>query len=388
MTNLETSINFQNPMIQNYLADKTNLLPLKLEPTSEVGFSNDSQDRLLNNFFPKVPQDVPFLMVEEWVVEEITLDNNGNTTGTIQSGINNIDVVLSQLVDINVEYWLYFKDGISQKAIDLGRKLFNVFDPKTNGTDIDAWIKTQLNETLTEQMFILDSCIVLEKNGGRNELNIEQRLALLRLYGQESGVQKSEIHVIGDESMTKWAQRKNVKVRQIGEYIKESQKEPAITRSVREIKKPQQADNFADTIISQITTILVPSKCGKMRDKKHKLLSLLAWPEFKIEWKTIRIKIGCTKILISIPILRVRISELIFYVYYSLPVHIDRFIFKIAETCAIRSALGAAIIGIIMSNPAAAFASFNGLFKRCLEQEIKNCVNAGLLTIKEAGEWT
>jgi hypothetical protein len=69
-------------------------------------------------------------------------------------------------------------------------------------------------------------------------------------------------------------------------------------------------------------------------------------------------------------------------------VHIDRFIFKIAETCAIRSALGAAIIGIIMSNPAAAFASFNGLFKRCLEQEIKNCVNAGLLTIKEAGEWT
>ncbi len=388
MTNLETSINFQNPIIQNYLADKANLLPLKLEPTGEVGFSNDSQDRLLNNFFPKVPQNVPFLMVEEWAVEEITLDDNGNTTGTIQSGINNIDVVLSQVVDINIEYWLYFKDGISQDAINLGRKLFNEFDPKTNGTDLEAWIKTQLNETLTEEMFILDSCIVLEKNGQRNELNIDQRLALLRLYGQEPGVQRSEIHVIGDESMTQWAQRKNVKVRQIGEYIKESQTEPAITRSVREIKKPQQADNFADDIISQITTILVPSECGEMKDKKHKLLSLLAWPEFKIEWKTIRIKIGCTKISISIPILRVRISELIFYVYYSLPVHIDRFIFKIAETCAIRSALGAAIIGIIMSNPAAAFASFNGLFKRCLEQEIKNCVNAGLLTIKEAGEWT
>lgn len=387
MTNLETSINFQNPIVQKYLAEKSNILPLKIEPTTETGFSNESQDRLLNEFFPKVTQDVPFLMVEEWAVEEITVDDLGNTTGTIQSGINNIDVVLSQAIDINVEYWLYFKDGISEDSKLLGRKLFNQFDPATNGTDLNAWIKTQLNEILTEDMFILDTCVVLEKNGDRNELNIEQRLALLKLYGQAAGEQRSEIHVIGDESMTQWAERKNVKVRQIGEYIKESQSEPAVTRSVREIKKPEQADNYADDIISQITTILVPSECGTMTDKKHKLLSLLAWPEFKIEWKTIRIKIGCTKISISIPVLRVRISELIFYVYYSLPVHIDRFIFKIAETCAIRSALGAAIIGIIMSNPAAAFASFNALFKRCLEQEIKNCVNAGLLTIKESGEW-
>ena len=385
-TNLDTSINFEDPKIQNYLFDQNNSAPLKIEPTSESGFTNEQQDRKLNTFFPKVTQDIPFLMVEEWAVEEITLDNSGNPTGSIQSGVNKIDVVLSQTVDINVEYWIFFKNGISEEAKEYGRKLLNEFDP-ASGNDIVDWIKSKLNDTLKEDMFSLETCTWLEKNGVRNEVNIEQRLALLKLYGQEPGRQRSEIHVIGDQDLTSWAERKNIKVRKIGENLKEEQAEPPISRNVREVEKPQQSDAVVNDIIDEITTILVPSECGEMRKKQHKLLTLLAWPEFKIEWKKIRIKIGCSKITISIPVLRIRISELVFYVYYSLPKHIDRFIFKIAETCAIRSALGAAIIGIIMSNPASAFASFNALFKRCLEQEIKNCVNSGLLTIKESGKW-
>ena len=387
-TNLDASVNFEDPKLQEYIYDEKETDTLKLEPVSESGFTNEPQDRRLNNFFPTYSQEIPFMVTEEWAVEEIILDSNGNQTGSIQSGINLVDVVLGQKIKVNAEYWVYFKNGVSQEAKVYGRSLLKSFDPQQHGDDLNAWIKANLNDVLKEDMFSIETCIHIDKNGSRQELNIDQRIALLTLFGEANGNARGNINVInGEGEYSQWTESKNLKIRKVGESIKTDQSAPPITRNVREVEPPQQSEDVVNDIIDEITRVLVPSQCGKMRRQQHRLLDLFEWPEFKIEWKKIRIKIGCSKITISVPVLRVRISRIVFYVHYSLPVHIDRFVFKIAETCAIRSALGAAIIGIIMSNPASAFASFNALFKRCLEQEIKNCVNSGLLTIKETGKW-
>lgn len=342
----------------------------------------------MNSFFPTSKQEVPFLIAEEWVVEEIVLDSTGRPTGRIQSGINTIDVVLAQALDINIEYWIYFKENISPNAKKYGRSLISAYKPSVHGNDLQGWIKTKLNDVLKEDMFCIEICIHINKDGERKELNIKQREALFSLYGQARGKTRGNIDVIdGEGEYEYWARSKNLNLRKVGEYLKEKQAAPPITRNVREVEEPKTADSVSDAIIDEILTTLVPSECSTMVKRKHKLLTLYSWREFKIVWKKKRIKIGCSKITVYYPVLMTRISRMVFYVYYSLPKHVDIFIFKIAETCAIRSALGAGIIGIIMSNPTVAIASFKGLFKRCLEQEVKNCVNSGLLTIRETAEW-
>ncbi len=386
--NLNTSIDFSSPKIQEYIYDSNNNSTLALEPIAESGYTHDAADRRLNSFFPTIKQDVPFLIAEEWAVEEIVKDTAGRPTGRIQSGINTIDVVLAQRLDVNIEYWVYFKENISADAKNYGRSLISTYDPGVHGDDLQAWIKTQLNDVLKEDMFTIEACIHINKDGNRQELNIKQREALFSLYGQTMGETRGNIDVIdGEGEYEHWARGKNLNLRKVGEYLKEKQAAPAITRNVREVEQPKTADSVADNIIDEILTELVPSECISMVQRRHRLLTLYSWPEFKIVWKKKRIKVGCSKIIIYYPVLMVRISRMVFYVYYSLPTHVDLFILKIAETCAIRSALGAGIIGIIMSNPAVAIAAFKGLFKRCLEQEIKSCVNSGLLTVRETGSW-
>lgn len=387
--NLNIEVNFKDPQIQQFLYDR-NQSNIKIDPATPQGFSNDLNDRRGNTFFPGYKTKIPFLVIEEWAVEEIILDDSGNQEGTIQSGLNLIEVVMGCEIEINLEYCLFLKHGISQESIDYARFLFNEFDPKRDGLDLDAWIKKYLNDSLNEDMFSIEASTLIDKLSDKLEINIDQRLALLTLFGQANTQTSGQILIVDRDGADyyRWSESKNMKIRKVDEYLKPQQGSPPINRDIREVQNPSQIQATLNSALDEITSILVPVECGRMRREEIKLLQLASWPEFKIDWVRVLIKVGCSRITISIPVLRVRISTLHFYVYFSLPVHLDRFVFKIAETCAIRSALGAGIIGIIMSNPAAAIASFNALFKRCLEQEIKNCINSGLFTLKQTGNWT
>lgn len=96
---------------------------------------------------------------------------------------------------------------------------------------------------------------------------------------------------------------------------------------------------------------------------------------------------GCSSITIVYPVLQFRISELVLFVYYFYPNDVRRTVLKIIETCAIRSALAGGVVGVVVGNPGAAISTFNALFKRCIEREVKECINPGIVTIKERGNW-
>lgn len=100
-----------------------------------------------------------------------------------------------------------------------------------------------------------------------------------------------------------------------------------------------------------------------------------------------RIRIGCSDIIISLPVIRIRNAQIVFYIYYSVPDDITQVLLKIMTVCATRAALEAAVLGVITSNPAVAIAVFNNQFKNCIQQEALKCINPGIMTLKETDEW-
>ncbi len=118
------------------------------------------------------------------------------------------------------------------------------------------------------------------------------------------------------------------------------------------------------------------------------MVSVAAWPEFKIEYWYQTIRVGCARIRIPVPTIRTRISNLIVFLYYHLPVQVDEAVFAILKACAIRSALTGAVVGIVLGNPAAAIVTFKANFTSCLKDEFFACLNPGLFLVKEAGTWS
>jgi hypothetical protein len=357
---------------------------------------------------------ISYIVKEHWQVLQGITDHDGNpvkfpinnpplpnndTYGGTPAGIIDILVNLEQKLSITPYYFLYFRTNppnpATIKAIEHGRELLGKY--KQSDGDIEQWIKTNMGPDLKEEMFILDVGLYIVKTNYATEIHPEQRLALLRLYDLEPkindparidfGSGEGTIMMGNTEGWTmrtRAKQTRSIVVKIDSEFYIENSK-PQLSREIVEV--PKADDASADTALQIILGKVVPSECGVMETRKYKLLALSLWPEFKIEWKETTIKIGCTSITFPYPVVRIRWSSIVFWVYFSMPQNLGTTILKIAETCAIRAALGGSVVGIVVCNPGAAVVAFNALFKACIENEIKTCVNPGILTLIEAGPW-
>ena len=377
----DAAVSFEDPDVKRFLHSK-NISSLTLHPSIPDDFEHNTNDWRESGEPRVVTQDITYLVEEHY-----QLSDNGNT-----AGIHRVVVALGHQIDISVKYWAIFRKGISDAAKAHGLNLLRTYDPVIHGEDIEAWALVNLGPDLQQDDFILDTAVTLKKLDAQNpiEVDVSQRKALFQLFGLEQPILDSEINAISDYSLGQWQRERNISLSLVYEEVVLDDGEPVENpNNVRTVNAGQASNPaVAGRILDRILAEIIPSSCGEMQRKQHKLLTIAAWPEFKIEWRKIRIKVGCSRITISIPILRVRTSQLVFYVYYSLPRNLGRTVFKIAETCAIRSALGSSIIGIVTSNIAAAKASFIPLFKLCLEREAKECIHPGLLLLKESGSWS
>lgn len=377
MSNINTQINldFSDSRIQKFLFEE-NQTQVTFDPPITQGFT--AADERPNGELNPPTENIEFPITELWLLEQ-----GNNPSGTIK-----VNVICGQELSIGIVYRLHLKDGIAEAPKNRALTLFAEYDPAIHGDDISAWVKSNLSDGLESSMFILESVVTLEKVGTRYDVDDSQRRALLALYGQDDYDTSGQIHMVynGDYTIEQWGNETKATLRKIGEEQSKDD-EPPVASEIQEVP-PGQADQQLGTILDQITGAIIPSDCGVMQREEHKLLTLLSWPEFKIEWRKKRIKIGCSTITITYPVLRTRTSRIVFYVYYSLPRSVGATVFKIASTCAIRSALGGGVVGIVMGNPAAALATFNALFKRCIEREVVKCIHPGLLTLKETGQWS
>jgi len=376
--NFDTRLSFSDPEILRFLEDDHAAPVHAIEPDLGSQFDHDAADRRPSGEPTSHTQEVVFLVEEKYRLLE-------NENGV---GVHKVIVALKHDVGIKVDYWLFLRSSnLSEAEIAHVRDRFHAYDPAQHGEDVEAWMRANL-EGIDENDFEVEPCLTLHKHSQvAQDHDASQRKALFALLGiGGSNPPPSTIHAVGDYSLTNWAQGRNLKLVLMGrELVADDSDPPANPDSavLGDADDLQQVSAAIDAIVDHI----IPGECGQMRLEQIKLLTLAAWPEFKIEWHQKRIKIGCSRITISVPVLRIRITKLVFYVYFKVPVHIDRFIITIARTCAVRSALTSAVIGVVTSNIGAAVASFVPLFKRCIEQEIRNCLHPGLLLATEPGPW-
>jgi len=363
----------QDEEIQKFIYDSTKN-KMYIEPADESNFTNIEIDRRDGTDF--IERDFDIFVTEEWALMQ-----KGSSEAK-----NKVLVAKRQQLKISMKYCLFFQNGISENAKTEGRNLFKSYDPAIHGSDIQKWALPLLGPELKEGMFIIHTGINLEKISELQDYNTAQRDALLALYGQGESDATSDLKII-DSNLKQWADERKSFFLKIGEELFSGKIEPKQYREVRDVPPGKMADDVYESVIDDILSKIVPMDCAPTRKNQIKLLNIFAWPEFKVEWKSIRIKIGCSEITFVYPVLRVRISTLVLYVYYSVPQNTLSTSLKIAETCAIRAALGGAVLGAIVGNFAVAVGAFNSLFKTCIEREILNCVNPGILTLIEAGNW-
>ncbi|PQA92958.1 hypothetical protein B0A69_12360 [Chryseobacterium shigense] len=383
--NFETRIDFTEKKIQEFLFDK-NQQNYQVNPPVKSGFFYASDkvanDQMINASYQ---QKVTYSIREFWSV----IQNN------ISVQNNPITIVYEQEVDINPEYLIYFREGISNEALAYAKDIISQYRFDT-GIAIEEWIQSKLNMILTEDMFYIDTSLYITKIGDRIEFNADQRYAFLRVYrlieedpSKDKPV-KSQVHIIDDGDLSHWQKESKTRLEKLKyEELILDNIEPKQNPTIKEYPANSpipEAQKITD-VLSVISSSLIPSDCGVMNFKTIKLLTLFNFPEFKVEMVDHRIRIGCSDIIISLPVLRMRNAEIVFYIYYSVPDDITQVLLKIMTVCATRAALEAAVLGVITSNPAVAIAVFNNQFKNCIQQEALKCINPGIMTIKETDDW-
>jgi len=374
--NWDSSVTLSDPQIQDFLFDQAQTR-LALDAPEWPGFSRAESREALH---PDGSGAMHRESVEYMVAELYAIEKQGSAVG-----VNKAIVSFEQPLAVTADVWLFLKDDAPADAKAHARSLFSAYDPAQHGPDIEDWVARNQGDVLTSEMYAVEPAVVLTKDGDRREKNIDQRLALLALYG-DGRWENTEIHVVGDYPMDRWARDQGVTARKVGEE-RVSQGGPPQAREIREVP-PGQADAQVGSILDDILRHVIPTDCGVMRRQEHKLLTLFSWPEFKLEWRRKRVRIGCASVTIVYPVLRTRTAKMVFFVHYSLPHDVARMIFKVAETCAIRSALAGGVVGVVSGNPGAALATFNGLFQRCMEREIVRCIHPGIILVKEVGPWS
>jgi len=186
-----------------------------------------------------------------------------------------------------------------------------------------------------------------------------------------------------------WFQKNKIRLKLIseeeGHRIQTPVKDP--------LKEPDAKGRDPDSIVDDIADKIAGElNCDDYYVKdKHPVMTVLAWPEFKVEWYPHIVKLGCIRVKIWLPKLRTRIAEVVLYATVTVAKReADATLMKIVSDCALASAAVGAVVGVVMANFAAAEAAFVALFQRCILIKVGQhitCMVPALALITIKGTW-
>lgn len=373
---VEMSVSFADAPVAAFLVDPDSathvVRPAPPSDFNEVGRRDNTRDvERTDAVFP--------------VRELYRLEMNGSAAGVVSA-----DVIKGQTVEVWVEYVVHGHRDLSTEQRERLAGLLDEHDGQPR--DLEAWLQAQISDGwIRRDQIVIAGHLHLSKVAAAVDINASQRVALHALYGLDPQRLATRIELLSDESFTHWARNRGSSLVPIGfEPIGAS--DAADGRYSAEIPASGAGGVAAEAaiggLLDRVTRVLVPSQCaGGFRRKDARMASVLASPEFKIEWRSATIRVGCARITIPVPIIRTRISNLICFIYYHQPTAADQAMAEIIRICAIRSALTGAVVGIVLGNPAAAMVTFKANFMSCLKEESFACLNPGVYVVKEAGPW-
>lgn len=393
--NFDTGFSFNTVEVKRFLISDTEDIYVS-KPEDISGFSHDNNNRRpsLDALGQQAIQEesVVFLQQEVYqLFERGTKQNSGRYDGGTTVGLHQVYVALEHQLRIYSDFYLYLQDALSDEASQYASHIFHDYDPAVHGDDVIDYMKANLNGRLNENDFEIETAVTIQKVSSKpNEADISQRLKLFDLLdcNDPPASNDGQIDIDNmDMGLPQWSRERKSYLKLVSvDIVADDANPPSDPNYSATVSDPDNNSVVANAI-DLVLRDVIPSSCGGMARKEIKLLTIAEWPEFRIVWKKKRIKIGCSRITVTYPVLQIRMSKLVFYAYFKLPRNAGRFVVSIATVCAKRSALTSAVIGIVTSNIGAAIASFTPLFKRCIETEVKNCLYPGLFLAKKAGHW-
>ena len=279
---------------------------------------------------------------------------------------------------------LLIKDTVPQDLKDKIVTSFHLYDPNSGIDPYNFAFQEMSRQGITSDMFQIVSSFELNKIGVRQE-HTEQRDALLSTY---NGGTNRDIFltIFGDLYLADYFKRRGYQAvlvkREALDHIENPSHDPIHeaegdnTSIIGNVVKDEAQS--IDCTINEITRVEI------------EIATVLIWPEFKQEWSWKMKKIGCVKTKFYLPTTFKRIGKKHLYAYVGKPDGLDQLIIQQIKDCASKSAILAAVIGVVLVDLPAALVAFKALFIECIRynagQNIK-CLIPGLFFLTETSEW-
>jgi len=376
----------QTPSIQldyGIILDKLEIYDFALDPPktdfssplpTEAGFSIVNPGKLVGT------HDVTIFAARR---EYYAVRQRTNVVGNFK-----VVVIVEQPVIAAVTSFLLIRDNVSAGAKTKIVTGFLNYDPATNPDPI-KYVTANTGADVTSDMFVVRTSFMLHKSGAA-KVHDEELEKILALY---SGAGESSLFVGHQDNLGHYFLEAGITVNKTGEErvgrVPEPEHDLVHTRQVKNVKDNQETD----AAVSDIAKLATPAVegCRFAARENMRIAAVAAWPEFKIDWVDVNVRIGCINVVFSVPVLRVRISSLVLCAYV---VHVDNLEKVVIDTikgCIVKAALLGAVVGVVFANFPTALAAFEAVFEDCVYFNLGAaavCMAPGLALLIESSAWT
>lgn len=395
---LNSDFNFNDPLTQQFLFDETLVeFEQPLEIPDNYTFSNLMSDVRYGN--KSIYQDIDYLVTRRFAVEQSLGEFNEKfcqvnhpcepdpqikqEQPTKRQGIVDVQERRTQSCKLSCKYVLFLKKDLSSAHSDELRMLFEQYE-YDEYTTLEQWINLNASPAIKREMYEVGVFIIISKDGDVIKSAI-QEAALFKKYCNDN---ESQVYPLqGGENMglTNWIKENKLSLFPLGYVL---YKQPDYNANIGEVEEKNDLNDKTnlDNLAKKFDDYNA-STCPGMKSKEKKILSLLDWPEFKIEWKYKWIEIGCSKIRILFPYVRTRTASLNLYIQYVYSVNVAQSILPRIDDCALVAVFQGAVIGVALGNFPAALVVFKTSFTDCIKDYILSCLYPNLLILKHSTDW-
>ncbi len=325
-------------------------------------FNPDAHVPIIENSDPPTNGYIGIVAAEIKTYDLYEKDDQGNFSKFVSKV--ETQLVHSQHISIAIWHQLFVSKTLSEDEKDRYKEVFEnfVFDDTVKPDPNDY----AFGNAISANMYEAPAFFEITKVGG-TKINDSQDKAIRDYYSQGDNEGKFKL----------------VFVRSRFEEVRE------IDDGSYDVADPDDSDS-ANDIVDQIIGPGPAETCEHLEYKNQRVATLISYPEFKIVWRRVVIKVGCVRISIKVPQLWYRNSKRVLYAVIAHKIDVSAIVENVIVHCLKSAALKGTLAGLVTANPAVGAAAFKAAFKECVTNQLLEylkCLFAELVVLKEKDRW-
>lgn len=156
-----------------------------------------------------------------------------------------------------------------------------------------------------------------------------------------------------------------------------------------EVQNPE-SDSTVNDIVDEIIGPGPAETCEGFGYKNERIATLISYPEFKVVWRRVNIKIGCVRISLKLPQLWYRNNKRVLHGVVAYSLDASEVVEKVIVHCLKSAALKGTLVGLVTANPKLGAAAFKAAFRECVLNQLLQylkCLFPELVVLKEIDGW-